>query len=218
MATAFEDGGKNGGTWKDAESAIEYLLWSIRPKQTPEERQKLTAGIPALLKNINAWFDRIALPQDERKPFLDACFALQTAALRGRASEDGHPAPSPARPAPRAAEPARPRILEADGRQVLYHAEPAAPPGRESAGPLAIKIEDWLNYTLPDGKRLSGTCCWLDQQTQTALLFSPANRHAYALPKAAIAAQLTSGQARMLTGTALFDDAAKRALHQLRGG
>ena len=76
----------------------------------------------------------------------------------------------------------------------------------------------WLNYTLPDGKQLTGTCCWLDPQTRTVLLFSPATRHALALSQEAIEAQLRAGQARMLSGTALFDVAAQRALRQLRGG
>ena len=217
MAAACEESGRNGDAWRDAESAIEYLQWSILPKQTPEDRKKLTAGIPALLKRINAGLDRIALRHEDRKPFLDACFALQTAALHARATDESTRAPAPIAPPERAKRTVQPCVLEADGRRVLYHGNPAARASQWLAGSSAVKPGDWLNYTLPDGKQLTGTCCWLDPQTRTVLLFSPAIRHALALSQEAIEAQLRAGQARMLSGTALFDAAAQRALQQLRG-
>lgn len=217
MAVACEEDGRYGDAWRDAEAAIEYLLWSIRPKQTPEDRQKLTAGIPALLKRINAGLDRIALPHEARKPFLDACFALQTAALRARATDEA-PVAAPPQAPERAKRTMQPSLLEADGCRVHYHGNPAARTSPWLTGASAVKPGDWLNYTLPDGKRLSGTCCWQDPQTRTVLLFSPATRHALAMPQEAIEAQLRAGQARMLSGTALFDAAAQRALRQLRGG
>ena len=80
-----------------------------------------------------------------------------------------------------------------------------------------MKPGDWLNYCLPDGKRLNGTCCWQDPQTRTVLLFSLVTRHVLAVSQESIEAQLRSGQARMLSGTSLFDAAAQRALQQLRG-
>lgn len=217
MAAACEEGGRDGDDWRDAESAIEYLLWSVLPKQTPEDRKKLTAGIPALLKRINAGLDRIALPFEERKPFLDTCFALQTAALRARATDEAPWVPAPAEPPERAKRSAQPCLLEADGCRIHYHGNPAASTAQRQAGPITVKTGDWLNYTSPDGKRLSGTCCWQDSRTRTVLLFSPATRHALALPQEAIEAQLRAGQARMQSGTALFDAAAQRALRQLRG-
>lgn len=220
MTTAFAEGGSDGNAWKDAESTIEYLLWSIQPKQTPEDRQKLTTGIPALLRKINFWLDHIALPHEERKAFLDACFTLQTAALRGRAADEMPPPPLTARPTGRAntAPPAQPCLLEADRHQVHYHATRVTSTAPQQSGSMTARTGDWLNYTLPDGKQLAGTCCWQDPQTRTVLLFAPSNRHALAVSQEAIDAQLSAGQARRLSGTALFDAAAQRALQQLRGG
>ncbi len=217
MAVACEEGGRDGDAWRDAESAIEYLLWSVLPKQTPEDRQKLTVGIPALLRRINAGLDRIALPFEERKPFLDTCFALQTAALRARATDEAPGTPAPDHPPGRAKHTAQPCILEADGCRIHYHGNPAARTSQWQAGSSTVKPGDWLNYSLPDGKRLNGTCCWQDPQTRTVLLFSLVTRHVLAVSQESIEAQLRSGQARMLSGTSLFDTAAQRALQQLRG-
>jgi len=216
MTTACEESGKGGKDWTEAESTIDYLLWSIQPKQTPEERQRLTAGIPALLKKINFWLDRIAFPLEEKKAFLDICFAQQTAALRGRIAEEAQQARVKTA-AKRSPSTGQPRLLEADRRQVHYYGIPMTSTTPRKTGPMTVKTGEWLNYTLPDGKQLSGTCCWQAPQTQTVLLFSPATRHALALTQEAIETQLRKGQARKLSGTPLFDLAARHALKQLRG-
>lgn len=83
MRDAWLDGGVQGARWIEHEATIQSLLWSTRPVSAPEDRKKLLALIPTLLRSINAELDRMQISSEARKPFLDTCFEMQTAAMRG---------------------------------------------------------------------------------------------------------------------------------------
>lgn len=84
--------------WQQNNSVIVDLLWSIQPKQSVDDRKRLSMVIPTLLKQISAGLDRIGTPAEERTAFLDTCFKLQTAALRCITAPLRHPPePRPAR-------------------------------------------------------------------------------------------------------------------------
>lgn len=44
--------GTDGASWKGALQLMDQLIWSIAPKQTPEERAKLGTVMPKLIKNL----------------------------------------------------------------------------------------------------------------------------------------------------------------------
>lgn len=219
MQDACLAGGTEGEAWKDGAATIDSLLWSIEPKQTAEDRQKLTALIPFLVKQLNAGLDRLAVPQEQRKDVLDACFVLQTAALRGK-SGAGEAAPPPVPPgrtppvaSPGTSPPAR--ILEKDGKRVQYFGRPALPasPWR-TGGP---RTGDWLVFAMPDGTSLCGKICWEGPASHTYLVFNPEWGFAVALAPQIVQQQLQAGKARIASAGSLFDDAAEQALRTLRG-
>ena len=213
-------GGTDGQAWKEGEAVVNHLLWSILPKRTPEERQKLTALIPALIRKINAGLDGIAVPAEQRKPFLDACFVLQTNALRGKPGEGGATPPAyaphatPAASIPGTFPPVR--ILEREGKCVQYFGRPAQPAAVQHGGQTA-GIGDWLSFRMPDGGSSCGMVCWQGEGPRTLLLFNPAWNGAVALAPQIVEQQLQAGTARVVSGLSLFDMAAEQALGRLRG-
>lgn len=58
------------------------LLWTVTPKNNPEDRRVQAATLPLLLKRLNAGFDEIGSAATERKAFMDTLVDLQLAALR----------------------------------------------------------------------------------------------------------------------------------------
>ncbi len=216
MQDACLEEGTGGTGWKEGEATIEYLLWSIQPKQTPEERQKLTAIIPALIKKIAAGLDKIGVPQEARKPFLDACFALQTGALRGRPSGSPPPQARPAQPKATAL-PQRVRILEAQGNIVQYLGQPEHQASPWRSGKSATAPGDWLKFAMPDGTSLCGRYCWQGEKSRTILLHNPEWGYAVALAPQLLEHQLQTGTARVVSNTSLFDEAAEQALGRLKG-
>lgn len=219
MQEACLAGGTGGDAWQEAAATIEQLLWSVQPKATPEERQQLTALIPVLIRKINAGLDRIAVPTEQRTPFLDACFTLQTAALRGKGlAESGvgtAPPPAPSGEHPGTFPPVR--ILEKDGKRVQYLGRPNRPAPAWRSAADAAKPGDWLTFAMPDGEVLCGRICHEGAESRTLLLFNPKWGYAVALASQIVAQQLQSGTARIASAASFFDDAAKQALGRLKG-
>lgn len=224
MREAYREDGGEGAAWAAARGTVDDLLWSLRPKQGAEERQRLAALIPDLLGRIRAGFDRIGTPPEQRAPFLDACFRLQTNALRGAATPAGTPPPSapatPAAPADRAVPPAGAalvdEIVEAGGRQLRYRAPAGDPRAGYRSTTVRPQVGDWLQFVLDGGDDpLCGELCWQNPASGTVLIHNPDWPRAIALAPAALDQCLRDPKTRVPSSQALFDQAAERALAQL---
>ena len=216
-AAHIEDskGSQDGRLWQESHAAISDLLWSVQPKQSPEDRKRLVGLVPTLLKRIGAGLDRIGTPAGARAPFLDTCFNLQTAALRGQPSVLPQP-PAPLAPADAALPPSIViDIFEADGKQlktlILSGTAPATSPSPESYVP----IESWLQFFMTDSVPLCGLVCWLNPHSGSTLLFNPDWGYAVALTPAVLEQQLRDAQAKVVSSQAIFDIAAERVMKQL---
>lgn len=218
MQAAWLAGGETGAPWQEAAATIVDLLWSIEPKPGPEERKRLAGLVPGLLQRINRGLDGIGVSQEKRAPFLDACFALQTAALRGAAAGGSLGAanmaasmsPGEAMPLLKTLELAGRRLLclqlPGDGRSVY----------RLAGAPWALG--DWLRIRLPgEAEPRCGRLGWLSPQTGAALLANPDWSDVVLVTPAIIEQQLRAGEARVASAAALFDSAAEQALRQLLG-
>jgi len=214
MHGAYLDGGPNGPRWKEGETTIQELLWSIRPKASAEDRKKLLALIPSLLKRINAELDRLSLPIEARTPFFDACFELQTASLRQASPLSETPLPPTAATPSKTFSPAV-QVLEQSGKLVQYCGLLDAPQAGRRTGIPPWKDGDWLFFNLPDGERLCGCCCGQYAPFGTLVLFNPEWAFAVALAPALLEQQLRTSQARIVSESSLFDEAAERALAQM---
>ena len=175
--------------------------------------------IPALLKRINAGLDSVKVSSEQRKPFLDACFELQTASLRNR---PGAPdSQQPQTPEPIAAEgiktnlPSEAHLLEENGKLVQYLGQATGAYISRRTENAAWKDGDWISFALPDEERLCGRVCWQGAPFGTVLLFNTEWGFAVALAPAMLEQQLRNAKALIASESALFDDAAKSALSQI---
>jgi len=201
MQLAFIKGGLAGGDWKECADTADQLLASVRPQQSAEERRRLLALIPSLLKRINAGLDHLIMPSTERTLFLNTCFHLQTAAQRNRPDTQG------AQPYTRPAAPPPALILEHGGQRVRYLGLPTAVQSAWRSGDSTGKEGDWISFLLPDGERRCGLLCGQVAPTGTVLLCNEQWAHAFA-----IAPALLEPHVRIVSASSLFDDAADRAL------
>ena len=221
MQNAFLIGGASSERAKEYDLTVKELLWSVQPKQTPDERKKLLGLIPNLLKKINAGLDSVGISTEERTPFFDACFKLQTASLRSRPEDAGTLATTAAETAPASAEPHKPssdpevRILENKGKLVQYLGQPTGKYATLRQENNAWKEGDWVAFVLPDGEHLCGRLSWQGAPFGTMVLFNKDWGYAVALAPRQLEQQLRSGQARVVSKSSLFDEAAKNALKQI---
>ena len=88
--------GPASDAWKNALEAMDQLIWSVQPKETPEERRKLATVVPALLKRIGAGLDVAGIEHDVREFFFDELMKAHTkimsAPLKGKGEAPKAPA------------------------------------------------------------------------------------------------------------------------------
>ena len=232
MEAACLEGGTEGTRWIEYDRTIEDLLWTFQPRSNPEERSRLLALIPTLIRRLNAILEPSDIPAAARAAFLDSCFNLQTAALRARAKPPAPLQPSPAQQAQEpliapmefserrpATPPAHPPVatrLEQNGLQIEYFGIPQSVRTPRPNFATTFHEGDWISFQLPDdAPPRCGRHCGASTPAGTVLLFNPAWPHAVALAPALLEAQLRDGHARIASLLSLFDDATERALNQI---
>jgi hypothetical protein len=218
MERAWIDGGEAGAAWQSARQVVDELLWSVTAKADAEERKRLAAVVPGLLRRLREGLDRVGVSPQTRAPFFDACFALQTAVLRGRAPDVAVAAPV-ARAAPTAPVPSVSlrTVVELNGKVLksLRGNEPEdGPVGRLVA---ALHVGDWFRFEAGDGSLLAGRLAWVSPLLGQLLLLNPDWTWAISISPPVMERQLAGGQAVRLTGHSLFDEAALQALKALGG-
>lgn len=215
MESACADGGESGSAWKESAATAADLLWSVEPKVGPEDRRRLAGLVPSLIKGLNAGLDRIGKPVAERAAFLDACFNLQTNALRGNPAAPVKPDATADGPGARGATVLE--QIESDGHTLKILAVPGQSASPYRAG-AAVPSGEWLLFTLAERETLCGQVCWLGAHSGGALLFNEDWNYAVVLGQSVLEQQLRDGRARVVSSRSIFDVATERALTQLSVG
>lgn len=212
------EGGEGGARWQADAATIDDLLWSCEPKSGIDDRRRLAGLVPSLLQRLNVGLDRLGVAAEQRTSFLDACFALQTAALKGGGSDGpGKPAVAPPVPAQEVSKPMLEEITLA-GRTLFCLRQNGVGSPAPGSGTGPWSLGDWLRFQLPDGSARCGRLCWVSPESGMLLLANPDWPDAVAAMPTVLETQLRSGQAAIVSAAALFDVAADQALRQLTRG
>ena len=83
--------GKDSQSWKDALESMDQLIWSVEPKSTIEERRKLAALVPSLLKQLAVGLNTAGIKDDVRTQFFAQLMKYHTEALSAPAQGKRHP-------------------------------------------------------------------------------------------------------------------------------
>jgi exonuclease VII small subunit len=77
--------GKDSDAWKSGLETMDLLIWSVNQKQSTEERRKLAAILPGLLKRMHAGLQAVGTNPDRRKQFFARLMRLHTKVISGGA-------------------------------------------------------------------------------------------------------------------------------------
>lgn len=210
LAADWLAGGEGGTAWREDVSVLEDLLWSLEPKSGVEERTHLGQLVPTLLRQIKLSMDRVGVNAEVRAPFLDACFALQAAAIRGKTVT------APASPATAADMAGHDKVvvLQADGL-TLNALCPADPDARVSSDHVReLVIGDWVEFMLPDGALRCGRLCWISPELGNPLFMNSSWDCAISVARPVIERQLATAQASTGSTLSFFENAIEKALHK----
>ena len=136
--------GTESEAWKDAVEAMDDLIWSVEPKNTPEDRRKLAALIPSLIKRLTAGIENAAIADAVRTRFFSELMTYHMQAIsassRAAAEAAAESAPRPVADCVDASAPA------AEAAQPLAQAGVIAQPASAEAAPVSAGS---LDFTAP---------------------------------------------------------------------
>ncbi|XZG68838.1 DUF1631 family protein [Chitinibacteraceae bacterium HSL-7] len=82
LLDSFGPEGEEGAVFAKYRTALEHLLWSVRPKSSPEQRLELVNVLPGLLKALDEGMRRVSVPDAVSKPFFTELVQCHAAAIR----------------------------------------------------------------------------------------------------------------------------------------
>jgi serine/threonine protein phosphatase PrpC len=96
LATRLYQDGENSKAWRAQLQTMDNLLWSVRPKQGSQDRDRLLAMLPFLLHRLKAGMAELSLGREQRRDFLKQLSTHHIRAVRGDAAPVPGPATGPA--------------------------------------------------------------------------------------------------------------------------
>jgi hypothetical protein len=190
IAYSVED--ERPGAVKNATDTMEDLIWSVRPKFTPDDRKKLIAKLPGLLSTLNKWLDVIKWQDADRLQFFAELAECHASIVRAPLEI------SPERQVEIAMEVAR---KDAERRLELQaKAESDEPPPEDDDA--SIEVDSlargmWLEFDQEEGSR-KVKLAWISP-LKTLYIFSTSSRQeAFSISGEALAQQFRDGTVRLI--------------------
>jgi exonuclease VII small subunit len=85
LLLAYARHGNDSDAWKSALETMDLLIWSVNHKQSVDERRKLAAMLPGLLKRLQTGLQGVGTDPDRRKQFFSRLMRLHTKVISGYA-------------------------------------------------------------------------------------------------------------------------------------
>ena len=233
MKRAFQTGGTAGVAWALATQTLSDLLWSLTPKATPEERQRLVGLLPDLVRRLNAFFDKAGIPAEEKGRFIDALAQQHSIVIKGvrkvvEKKHKGEPpvgevkAPKPLNLPSSGSVTSQnmaptvvvTRVVQEDGLEVETMSVAGRLAGSRPTRNISvssIKRGDWVEFVAEDGSFLRARLSWTSPARGVMLFTNPQSAKAVSISPEAMAIQLKRGQAKILGDDAMIE----RALNKL---
>lgn len=153
LAQAHRREGIEGATWNTDLQTVDDLVWSLSPKASKDDRQRLVGMLPGLLKRLDDGMEAVHLPRPERDQFFtllvkhhaDAVKLGLHGKLEAEAATAAPPRPSPPLPVFKYDSPELHDVplptgyLEADAR-ILREISAVASPMEQEAAQLDLTV------------------------------------------------------------------------------
>ncbi|MBY0239044.1 MAG: DUF1631 domain-containing protein [Burkholderiaceae bacterium] len=203
------------GAVQHATQTMDDLIWSVKPKITPDERKQLIGKLPKLLSTLNKWLDIIKWQDAERLQFFAELAECHASIVRAPLEV------SPERQVELAMEAAQ---KAAERRQALA-AQAAARPRAAAVPPpppdddAVVEVDsltrgDWLEFDQIDGSRRKVKLAWISPLKTLYIFSTHARQEAFSLSGDILAQQFREGKVRVYRPEGLVGRALSQAMGQ----
>jgi hypothetical protein len=241
LQRALLNGGTQGAQWSIATRTLSDLLWSLAPKPTSADRQKMVGMLSDLLRRLNAFLDKVGVPADEKSAFIDALAQHHSTVIKGvrktpekrKVQASGNepevrtevtnefnlPAAEIVSSGSMAPTVVVTRVVQENGVEVesmtVTGKTPTSRPIR-NAEVGALKRGDWVEFIEEDGTPVRARLSWVSPYRGVMLFANPHSSKAISISQEALAIQVKDGKARLLADDTMVDRALGKALDSLK--
>ncbi len=225
LATARGEG-EASPAWQAHVKTMEDLVWSVEPKVQADDRKRLVAMLPALIKSVVEGLRRAQMDDAGRDAFLGGLVDCHAAAvksgLRGMAALPAVPAVPM-----RSADPAIARETVPAGDIHVQEIRLRTPRGSAAVRNVFTRTGIWTNlqrgtwveFGGRDAASQRARLTWISPNKGVYLFTNPlATKGAVSISPEALAEQMRLGEARVLDDAPLMDRAVGSMLENLRSG
>lgn len=205
--------GEQHEDWRACTKLVEDLLWSTEPSAgAADNRKRLLALLPPMLKRLESGLVSIGAAQPERERFLDALFALHSKAMRG----GGQPAVerAPGRSSPDDEFVSAAQTVGQVEVVSLYRKRPTAGQGR-----IEVVEGNCIVFQLPGHEPQRACLCW-DKggggDIRVLVFIAVQTPRAFVISAALLASLLRGNVAKWVARDSLVQRAVSRKLDSLR--
>jgi hypothetical protein len=215
-------GGEESEAWAGALATLDDLVWSVQPKRSTEDRKKLIALLPNLLKRLHGGLHGVEWQQGEREVFMSNLVEAHAAAVKPSLATVPVPTTAVAEAAAAAADQASAKGDEetAAKARALAEAMAPAPPAPPPEEPSVEVVQDhfadlagtlergmWIEFEGEDGQLAFAKLAWVSPLRGTYLFTNRQGQKAVSLTADELADRFRKDRARLVEAEPLVDRA-----------
>jgi len=222
LAHMHLQGGEEGEAWSAALATLDDLVWSVQPKRASDERKKLVALLPNLLKRLHGGLHGVTWQPGEREQFMANLVEAHAAAVKPSLSAVPVPTTAVAEAAAAAAEQASAKgdVETAKKARALAEAMAPTPPPPPPAVPAVEVVQDhyaeiaatlergmWIEFESEEGQLAFAKLAWISPLRGTYLFTNRQGQKAVSLTADELADRFRHDRARLVEAEPLVDRA-----------
>jgi hypothetical protein len=213
-------GGEESEAWASALATLDDLVWSVQPKRTSEERKRLVAMLPNLLKRLHGGLQNVGWEASDREQFMGNLVEAHAAAVKPSLAAEPMPTTAVSAAAAVAAEEANAKgdVETASKARALAEAMAPAPPPllepmievvQDHFADLAATLERgmWIEFEGEDGQLAFAKLAWVSPLRGTYLFTNRQGQKAVSLTADELADRFRNDRARLVEAEPLVDRA-----------
>jgi len=206
IAYSIED--EKPGAVGNATRTMDDLIWSVRPKITPEERKQLISKLPGLLSALNKWLDVIKWQDSDRLQFFAELAECHASIVRAPLEV------SPERQLEISIQVAQ---QAAERRAELAAQAPPPPPPEPEDDDAIIEVDSlargmWLGFEQEDGSTRKVKLAWISPRRTLYIFSTAARQEAFSISGEALAQKFRDGLVQVLRADSVVSVALSQAL------
>lgn len=203
------------GAVQHATQTMDDLIWSVKPKITPDERKQLIGKLPKLLSTLNKWLDLIKWQDAERLQFFAELAECHASIVRAPLEVSPERQVELALEAAQKAAERRQELAVQSAARQRAAAVPPPPPDDDAVVEVdSLGRGDWLEFDQIDGSRRKVKLAWISP-LKTLYIFSTHSRQeAFSLSGDVLVQQFREGKVRVFRPEGLVGRALSQAMGQ----